>query len=747
MRIGSLAGGTQDGGGGGGWQERGPWPRADGHDACERRRRRWLGDLRAGHAIVRASAVPGPAGLATVRRHPSRPRPAEAASVPIRPAMNPTSPAAGSMFSGHPVGLYRLFFIEMWERLGFYTIVAVLMLYAKDTERGGLGLPADFASEIYGIYLAFVYFTPYLGGLLADRYLGYRKSVLIGGLVFATGFLLLGTGQSWTFPVGLILLCIGNGFFKPNISAMVGNLYAKGDPKRDAGFNIFYMGINVGAFTANFLAAYTRNEWWWEAAFIAAGCGLLLSCVILLASWKVLERADRTPGTNPEDTPFAEILKRILGPAFAFGLGGWALAAYALPESITKIVKATDIGFLIGSIPILMFFAGLSRKASEEEKPGLRALLPLYLAGGTFFMVLHLNGSAMTTWAADSTARHFGEPDPIVMVAKTFPVFAESAQPGYYGNAAADVPRPNRGSLLPIATDLQTKMFGQKRMDEANLAELKAKLPVGVVVESVPTSGTLSDEQKAWKDFCFDVYPKVTVTETTDSHGLPVTSVKAESGAKAVDRVAFVRTIDGSGRVPTILMTKEKFDALYVGNPPELAPGVYLRAANAELYQSWNAFFVVVMTPLVMLFFARLLRRGVDFSTARKILAGMAITGIAAVFMAIAGVLSDNGAAKVSGMWILGFYAIVTVGELCLSPMALSLVTKLSPKRFVGLTMGGWFFATAVGNKFSGFLGVLQGHMTPWAFWLVPAGAAFAVSGVVLYVLPKLDAAIKKYGA
>jgi POT family proton-dependent oligopeptide transporter len=125
----------------------------------------------------------------------------------------------------------------------------------------------------------------------------------------------------------------------------------------------------------------------------------------------------------------------------------------------------------------------------------------------------------------------------------------------------------------------------------------------------------------------------------------------------------------------------------------------------------------------------------------------MAITGIAAVFMAIAGVLSDNGAAKVSGMWILGFYAIVTVGELCLSPMALSLVTKLSPKRFVGLTMGGWFFATAVGNKFSGFLGVLQGHMTPWAFWLVPAGAAFAVSGVVLYVLPKLDAAIKKYGA
>jgi dipeptide/tripeptide permease len=658
-----------------------------------------------------------------------------------------SQPAQGSMFTGHPIGLYRLFFIEMWERLGFYTIVAVLLLYAKDTERGGLGLPADFANEIYGIYLAFVYFTPYLGGIIADRFLGYRKSVLIGSLVFATGFFLLGSGQSWTFPVGLVLLCIGNGFFKPNISAMVGNLYVKGDPKRDAGFNIFYMGINVGAFAANFLAAYTRNEWWWEVAFLAAGIGLLLSCVILLASWKVLERADRKPGTNPEDTPFAEILKRILGPAFAFGIAGWAIAAYVLPESVTKIVKATDIGFLIGSVPILLFFVNLSRKASEEEKPGLRALLPLYLAGGTFFMILHLNGSAMTSWAEESTARHSGQPDPIVAVAGAFPVFAGSAYPAYYGNAAADVPRPHRSTLLPIATDLQTKMFGQKRMDEASLAELQAKLPTGVTAEVVPTTGELSKEQKTWKDFWFDVYPRVTVSESTDSHGMPVTTVKAERGAKVSQRIVLLRAGEGGVRFPTFLVTPATFDKLYAGNPPELAPGAYLRTANAELYQSWNAFFVILMTPLVMLFFARLLRRGVDFSTARKILVGMLITGAATVFMAIAGVLSDNGAVKVSGLWIFGFYAIVTVGELCLSPMALSLVTKLSPKRFVGLTMGGWFFATAVGNKFSGFLGVLQGHMSPAAFWLVPAGAAFSVSLVIFVVLPKLDTAIKKYGA
>ena len=597
------------------------------------------------------------------------------------------------MFRNHPTGLFRLFFIEMWERLAFYTMVGVLLLYATDTESGGLGWSKSVGNEIYGLYLAFVYFTPYLGGLIADRFLGYRKSVLIGGLLFATGFFLLATGQKWSFPTGLVFLCCGNGLFKPNISAMVGNLYQKGDPKRDAGFNIFYMGINIGAFFANFLVAYMRNAFWWEMVFVAAGVGMLLSVVILGWSWKTLERADRVPGTNPEDTPFGEIMMKILAPSLAVGVAGWALANYVLPAWLTKLVKPTDFGFLLGAIPILLFFVNLSKKATEAEKPGLNALLPVYLAGGTFFMVLHLNGSAMTTWANDSTARHLGLNDPVVLIAdavtvKGKPVFAGEAYPGYYGNAAADVPRPHQSMLLPIASTEQARMFGQKRLDEANLAELRGMLP--------------ADVRKAEpKEFA------------------------------------------------AYLVTQATFDKLYAGNPPVLPPGEYLRTANSELYQSWNAFFVIVMTPLVMLFFGWLLARKIDFSTARKILVGMVVTALSALFMAFAGFVSDNGAVKVSGLWLMGFYCIVTVGELCLSPMALSLVTKLSPKRFVGLTMGGWFFATAVGNKFSGFLGVLQGAMadTPAMFFLVIAIAVALVAGYIFAVLPKLDAAIKKYGA
>jgi len=658
------------------------------------------------------------------------------------------------MFTGHPKGLFRLFFIEMWERLAFYTMVGILLLYATD-KGDGLGWSKDDGNEIYGLYLAFVYFTPYVGGLIADRYLGLRKSVLIGGLLFATGFFLLASGQAWGFPAGLVLLCCGNGFFKPNISAMVGNLYEKGDPKRDAGFNIFYMGINIGAFVANFLAAIMRNTWAWYAVFVAAGVGMVISVVILLWSWKTLEKADVEPGNKPGDTPFSEILQKILGPALLFGVIGWAVAAYIFPmiglEGLTKLVKATDIGFLIGSIPILLFFARLSNQATEEEKPGLRALLPIYVAGGTFFMVLHLNGSAMTTWANENTARELGQADPITVVAGLIevngePVFAAEAKPGYYGNARADLPRPNRLTLLGIASDDQATMFSQQKMDAESLTALAAKLPDGVRVEELPLEGDLSDDQKRWKKTSVEIFAEVELAQSTDSHGVTQTNAKVPAGAEASKRVAFVRE-NGDDDYATYLVTADKFEKLYAGNPPEVEPGKYVRVANPELYQSWNAFFVVLLTPFVMLFFARLSRKKIDFSTARKILFGMIITAIAAGFMAVAGFLSNNGEVKVSGMWLMGFYGIITVGELFLSPMALSLVTKLTPKRFVGLTMGGWFFATAVGNKFSGFLGVVQGSLAPSTFFLVIVGAAGAVALYILSVLPKLDAAIKKYGA
>ena len=646
------------------------------------------------------------------------------------------------MALGHPKGLFPLFFTEMWERLAFYTMLGVLLLYTTDIERGGLGLPAAEGNEIYGLYLAFVYFTPFIGGMVADRFLGYRRTVLLGGILMASGLFLMSTHGFGPFTAGLGLVIVGNGFFKPNISVMVGNLYQPGDAKRDAGFNIFYMGINVGAFVANLLAASVRNELGWLWTFRVAGFGICTGLIILLFNWKALERADRKPERNPDDASFGMIVRNILLPAFGVGILGYFLARAYLPASIP--VRPAVAGFLAGMIPVIIFFVRLGLTASEDEKPGLLALLPIYVAGGTFFMVLHLNGSAMTQWARDSTDRQ---------AALVPAAMQQEAFPQYYLNAKEDTPRPDPRSLLVVDEPTVARMYGVQRMDEKAVDEALGSDPTVHVVQ-------LNRDQEGSVDSAFEqrataVYADgvVKVVEGVDSHGAPEITVEVPDSAKPIRRVAFVRSIDGS-EIGLFVVDRQTFDEIYDGyferygkEPELLPPGKFLRVANSELYQSFNPLFVIAFTPLVVAFFQYLLSRGRGVSTARKVFYGLCLTTASLLIMVVAGLFSDGGSVKVSALWLVSFYAIVTVGELCLSPMGLSLVTKLSPKRLVGLTMGGWFLATAFGNNFSGFFGGIQHLMSPVAFFAVLAGLA-ALAALFIYVLlPKLDAAIQKYGA
>ena len=156
-------------------------------------------------------------------------------------------PSAGTGPDRHPAGLYILFGSEMWERFGFYTAAAVMTLYLQ---RGGFGWSKTQATKLWSNYLMFVYATPLIGGWLADKFLGYRRSVLIGGLFFVAGYALLAQGSIATFYIALGLIFAGNGFFKPNISTMVGNLYPANSPLKDSAYSIFYMGINIGALLA-----------------------------------------------------------------------------------------------------------------------------------------------------------------------------------------------------------------------------------------------------------------------------------------------------------------------------------------------------------------------------------------------------------------------------------------------------------------------------------------------------------------
>jgi len=611
------------------------------------------------------------------------------------------------------------------------------VLYAIDTERGGLGLPLGQAAEIYGTYIAFVYFTPFLGGMIADRFLGYRKSVLIGGILMSAGLFMLGVRSMPTFYGGLTCLCLGNGFFKPNISAMVGNLYAADDPNRDAGFNIFYMGINIGAAVSALLAAPLRNLWDFNVAFMGAGVGLLIAVVILLANWKTLARADRQPEPDPDDIGFGKVVLIILLPAALCGTLGYFIGNAV--EAIRSSIGPITFGFLVGTIPILSYFALLIRQASPDEKVGLKALMPVYLAGGTFFMILHLNGGLITVFTQEDTYRGGNwMPESVAQF------YGQKAMPSYFKNAASDVPRPDERTLL-VAEEEVAATFGARIMGETAVDSL---LQANPDVQQLATDdpGFSSD----WGFLGLEVYPEanVKIETATDTHGRSSMSVQIDpEGTPALREVALVRQVEGQA-APLMLLSQESYDGVYVktdASTPRMEPGQFLPLVNAELITgTFNPIFVVVLTPLVVLFFGWLVKRGTPLTTARKIFLGMLLTTVSMGIMIVATSLGGNGEDKVSVLWLFFTFMIITVGELCLSPMGLSLVTKLSPKRLVGLMMGGWFLASAIGNKLSGFISGLEPTTTIFV-WL--AVAALAVAGFIFMLLPRLDAAIKKYGA
>src|SRR4028118_471254 len=188
----------------------------------------------------------------------------------------------------HPKGLYVLFGTEMWERFSFYSMLALFTLYLRDPVEG-FGWTAAQATTLYANYLMFVYASPLIGGLIADKITGYRKAVMIGGFFFMAGHGLLSIPALWAVYAALTCLVIGNGFFKPNVSTMVGNLYPEGSHLKDRAYNIFYMGINVGAFLAPVVAEFMQRNFGYHPAFALAAFGMVISVAILWRYKSIVE--------------------------------------------------------------------------------------------------------------------------------------------------------------------------------------------------------------------------------------------------------------------------------------------------------------------------------------------------------------------------------------------------------------------------------------------------------------------------
>src|ERR1700730_7411791 len=239
-------------------------------------------------------------------------------------------------FFGHPRGLSTLFFTEMWERFSYYGMRALLILFMTAAPAaGGLGVDTSTAGAVYGFYKSMVYMTSVLGGWVADRLIGQRRAVLYGGILIASGHFSMAVPSLTTFYLGLLLIVIGTGLLKGNISVIVGRLYTPDDHRRDAGFSIYYMGINLGAFFAPLVCGYLGQRVNWHAGFAAAGVGMVFGLVQYVLGSRYLGEAGRHPVPAKSAAAGAALWQRARlwggGAVLGFVAPGGALYAGVLP--------------------------------------------------------------------------------------------------------------------------------------------------------------------------------------------------------------------------------------------------------------------------------------------------------------------------------------------------------------------------------------------------------------------------------
>jgi POT family proton-dependent oligopeptide transporter len=307
-------------------------------------------------------------------------------------------------FFGHPRGLSTLFFTEMWERFSYYGMRAILVLYMVAPltgENPGLGIDDGDARAIYGTYVGLVYLMPIAGGWIADRLLGLRRTVLYGGIVIALGHYAMAVDAPAFFWLGLILITVGTGLLKPNISGMVGQLYEEGDTRRDAGFSIFYMGINIGALTAPLVCGTLGEQYNWHLGFGAAGVGMTLGLVQYVLGRRHLRGVGEevaNPADDDERRRALTVVVLVLAVIAALVVGLTSLGQ----DPVVAVTNAITIFILL--VPVWYFRQILGRaEYGERERRHVRAFVWVFLGAAFFWMIFEQAGSTLTLFAETVT--------------------------------------------------------------------------------------------------------------------------------------------------------------------------------------------------------------------------------------------------------------------------------------------------------------------------------------------------------
>ncbi len=554
---------------------------------------------------------------------------------------------------GHPVGLYTLFFAEMWERFSFYGMRSLLVLYMM---KGFLGLNDGEAYGVYGSYGALVYATPFLGGILADRLLGCRHAVILGGALMAAGHLLMMWESAVPFYAALALLIVGNGFFKPNISTMVGSLYPPGSERRDAGFTLFYMGINLGAAMSPLICGYIGETYGWHYGFGLATIGMLIGlCIFIFPPWMNMITIGGGVLT------MAITLMSIADTPLTMAINGFIAMAALIAATVALMALKR------GGLPE---WAG--KQPPEAAAKGMSVIIPIYLGTAILIpvitmllrkeevahLVLYVLGGIALAWLIYQIATRpkvQRERLQVVLVLLFFSLlfwaFFEQA-----------------GSSLTNFTDRNVDRVWEERVltqDDVgkvvpitlNQAQLGFPIPGDPDVLTLDELGKFRDEKRK----------KQEAGETVEQHDLQLTVTEAQVGME----------INGNE-----------------------IPASMFQAANATFILIFGLFFSALWTVLA--------KRNIEPSIPVKF--GMGLIQLGAGFYAFyfgAQQASPQGIVWMG--WLLLGYLLHTTGELCISPVGLSMVTKLAPKEITAAIMGAWFLATAFSHMLAAQIAKLTG--------------------------------------
>jgi len=323
----------------------------------------------------------------------------------LQPCPDPLAHRTAVVAQKHPRGLYTLFFTEMWERFSYYGMRALLVLFMVDNVRHGMGFDDRTATAIYGLYTAAVYLMSLPGGWMADRLWGAQRAVWYGGIIIALGHFTLAIPWTQTFYLGLIFVVVGSGILKPNMSALVGELYPEGGSRRDAGFTIFYMGVNLGAFIGPLACGWLAKEFGWHAGFGAAGVGMVLGLIQFKLSRRLLAGAGVRRGNDSplhwvERTGFYGAIVATVCVVTLGMTGVLRLDPTVLARAMTSVI----VGIAVLYFGYVFLFFGLNK--AEKERVGV--IVVLFLASALFWAGFEQAGSSFNLFAQRHTVRTLG---------------------------------------------------------------------------------------------------------------------------------------------------------------------------------------------------------------------------------------------------------------------------------------------------------------------------------------------------